>query len=1790
MDDAGFGADAGSGDAAYRDCRQNWNQRQDGTLSVHPQSDLALASEAGSAPPGQQAIIFTFTFPFTFTYSFPFPFPFPVTVISTVTSPSTLLFTSSTSSTSFLSFLSLLSLLSLPPFTLFSARPCSLAPSLTPALSSPDIVPAPTSSSGDPNYFFSAAVPATVPAATSNAVDSVPSVPSVASVASVAAAPNCTSLPARDDFVSPIETRASTAVFRTLDRRGSAAHHLPAQPLTRFSSLALRRPPTSSSLAGASSLDDLDRRLSLCLARRGSFERTASWAPATTSAIAHDVAHLTDEGSDDWFRFTLQESVISKYTNLLGEHKLSAMAANGSGQQRQDSLLTPTSPAAVSPSFTWLPPISRTSTINLSRKTGLTVDGDNDTAPSPIEKDSPRSPGPQQDASNGQWQSSATSAIPQPAPHTALPPQSRQQTPTPNLISSPNPGPQPSQSAMPPPNGPVAAAQPLSQRGPPLQAHPHQMMMGRGAGKQVAPGQMMVNGQVISMPGGLQWTPQESTLAVPLIDPSRKRSGQNLRAYAAYDKETEGQAAPPPQQHVNATSSQPPQPRPPNTTNPGPPAAAMRAFPRPPFLRGQKGGGAPGDMSDDKSFKETARVDSVSGSSITSDDAESKRGLHAFLGGLGHQRNSSGTTAVEQGTPSTTSDKKSIFSTVAGFTQSQSKFKPNPILPTLPTFNESDQAALQETGDHEPVKKRLSELKGMIRGVGHAKEGVKDDQPTKIETIYEYRPPREDSPPQHASAPALEGEQGQPSQSAPQAPPVSIVSSLRPGGLRPRPSMDGQPSQATTQPVAKGPTAFMGISRASTSDPQPGQVQVQPVKSEEGGKKSSAAGFLGGLFSKQANKTKEIKPQSSHLPPTSQQPTQPPIHSGYQPFRPGQMSLPGQQLGPHPMFAGQPRAQRGQSPSPTLFQDPTQPLPPIETAQAIPRRRPAEITISPHSPSGRSLSSSHKQSNISLSNLPQSSLNKYVGAASYGQRPAEPESQDDDSTATSRPSIEFSDKSSDEKANVENPSTMSRVPPIRKPVKSSNAKGNVPFMTPALPPTIADPNRPRASDEQRAPSQLSQYRQSPQLTGESPDLRRPSLPSPEPSPVPSQSDRSSSKPPGGHLTRNNFDPREAEKGLGVLSNGLDLSVSMNASGANGSLAPHSAATRAQSPYTPSSPTPSTDQGKLSRFFGAYDGGKPAAQSQASKEKSAASKFFNAFKRGGRSSEPAQISEHRPQTSPQTAQPGIRSFSPNPASQDGMAPLVNSVPGSSGQPKPQLQPQPQPHGQAQVPKPRAPQQMQAGRGQIPPSMVPGAAGPFSPNSLQPAAPRTQSGEPQYDLVPIPRQYVTVQKYDAAGGTFAPPRYHAGHPNFPGVQYAQHPVHPPVLQPGYPMQQWDPRRMPFPQPGLPPGAVPPQGPPNIPHQAPPPHPQLQVQPPNPSSSTQSLPPTLQTEIAPQLPRRRVSPPQPAQPMPASQSAPGLSQIITGPAQNSQPSKSQSHAHGPGPAQMQHNNPWAAVPPKPQAPAPQPTVEPAPVVSNPPSNRTPSPPTHHIAAAAPAQAQAQAQPQPQPQPQVQVQVQTQVQAQVQARSASPAIHATNPAPFQQPRDKERPASPRIRSPDAARLTSRMSVSRHGTKDIPARPGAPLQISVDDRSLENVKYAGSERRFVNGTGSTTQTPGSVASSTVIATPDTTAGAGASATLPEDNMSFLDGSEDSDLDERPAESGVGGKRGEKEVAVQVSPPLGTVEPEEKIPVDFPVELAAVHDDDDGMPMMSATSYPGQEWNPYGAGEFGDWE
>lgn len=160
-----------------------------------------------------------------------------------------------------------------------------------------------------------------------------------------------------------------------------------------------------------------------------------------------------------------------------------------------------------------------------------------------------------------------------------------------------------------------------------------------------------------------------------------------------------------------------------------------------------------------------------------------------------------------------------------------------------------------------------------------------------------------------------------------------------------------------------------------------------------------------------------------------------------------------------------------------------------------------------------------------------------------------------------------------------------------------------------------------------------------------------------------------------------------------------------------------------------------------------------------------------------------------------------------------------------------------------------------------------------------------------------------------------------------------------------------------------------------------------------------------------------------------------------------------------------------------------------------------------------------------------------------------------------------------------------RYGSEDIyDATPrlnsSTPRQGLGEDQAHENTKYAGSEkgRIVTNGAGA-----------------GLGLGLGVVADAPapvvtEDNMSFLDGPDDSE----PDESTAGLEEADTSKEAAVSPPRRAAamntEPEEKILVDQPVELAAVNDDDDGMPMMTATSYPGQEWNPYGAGEFGDWE
>ncbi|KAJ2969447.1 hypothetical protein NUW58_g9988 [Xylaria curta] len=657
-----------------------------------------------------------------------------------------------------------------------------------------------------------------------------------------------------------------------------------------------------------------------------------------------------------------------------------------------------------------------------------------------------------------------------------------------------------------------------------MQMPPPQMMMGRGAGpagQQVAPGQMMINGQE------------------PLNPSNRNRPTNSPQSYSAYDKETEGEGLPPP--HFSGVSSQSVHTRPRNASNPVPPTAAD-AVPLTISLSPasqQVFYTESGNSFDDGSLSKEMGVhgDQVSLPSIASEDVNDKqRRSSGPRFNLGHRRNSSGVTGAQQGHADAASEKKkNFFSSVTGMGHSQPKPKSNLGLARPSTFDEPDQVSFQNSG-----KGRLSELKGMIKGVGNAKEGAKDDQPVRIETVYEPRLSMQGPPRNEAVPSGMPGAQRQP---------VSFGSPVQSGPFGsqaqthvpgPKASMQPHPSQMG-QPVTTSPSPFVGVGRASTASPQPSQVQQ--VQSEENGKKSSSGGFLGGLFGKQGNKMKDVKLQSpQQIPPSSQRSPQPPSHVGHSAFRPGQMPLPGQQLGPHPMLAGQPPIQRGppgQSPSPTLFQDPAHPPPSLETAQAITIRRPSEITLSTTQSHPGTHQSSSQRPNMPSPQGSQSTFKQQAVASPLGQRSIQIGMQNDSGIMASQTSPRLSDDSSLEKPTVGNPSGIPRFSPNRKPVGSGISKGEGAPMTSVVAPGITGPDRSTASPsprpiEQRAPSQLSQVQHTSQgrSSGMFNDMRQPSLPSPEPSPVPSQSNPSSSpRIQGDQFARHSLDPRESGPAL-----------------------------------------------------------------------------------------------------------------------------------------------------------------------------------------------------------------------------------------------------------------------------------------------------------------------------------------------------------------------------------------------------------------------------------------------------------------------------------------------------------------------------------------------------------------------------------------------------------------------------------------------------------------------------------
>ncbi|KAI1177800.1 hypothetical protein F4777DRAFT_164860 [Nemania sp. FL0916] len=1727
-----------------------------------------------------------------------------------------------------------------------------------------------------------------------------------------------------DEIVSPIsETRSSTPIFRSLERGDEPTAHSPAaQPLSRFApATALHRQPTTHSSAGASLLDDKDFERSLGVTRgveHSAASPSRSTFAAINSAVAHDVAHLTDEKSDDWFRFTAQAR-HSYPQSEAHSHYTMADAMIGDGTNVPDYPQPPMQrhlqhggpfTSTVS-SFVPLPPIRRTSTFDLLRKKGL-VDDYSDSAPSPIEKDSPPVPpvppiplmhqmpsGPSdtaQHASHGQLSAgqNASDASPHNSAHVQpqlQPPQQQQQqqqqqTLHPNI--NPHGQTQPIMSQH--PDGHVAVG-PTAQPGMP----PHQMMMSRAGppGQQMhaVPSHAMVNGQALPAPGRGQWVPIESYLAQPLNPSNRNRSANGMYSYSEKDEDPlpphfGGMAVHPSQAHArDASSAVPPTAAPRHTPlfsrNPDAgqaPPSQLATY------HAQTGHGRPRDSFDNKGMN--VRVDQVSPNEDNSD--KPTRGPVPIFS-VGHRRNSSSVSAVQQvGADGPLKNLKSrhFFPSVPGLTSTHLKPKSNLGLIKPAPSHEVDKASLQSQRDNATRQTRLSELKGMIKGVGSAKEGVHDDRPMNVEAVYESRHSMQGPPDPVAAPSGFPGAQRHPGPYVPPAPPGTLSPQAQgrpPGSQAPIPS---QPAH-TGQPMGLSAQSFLNLNRTNASGPQLGQVQQ--VKGEESGKKGSSGGFFGSLFNKQTHKTKEVKPPSPQIPPPNQLPAQSPRPAGHAPFRPGPTQLPGHQLGPHPMFAGQPPNQPGppgQSPSPTIPEGQTPPS--VETARVGAIRRPSEITVSSQGRSGHPSNTQRPQ--LTSPQGSQDTFRQQTSPGAPGQRVGQLGPQNGGGMVVPQTSPRVTDDSIPENPQGGNPPAAYRSSPNRKPVGSGPSKVNGTFMTSAVPPVVRSehPNMPPSSRhaEQPLSSQIPPAQQNSQsgLAGGVKDLRQPSLPSPEPSPVHSQSNRSSaSKLQGDQPARDASDLREFGQGLSVHANTLNPHSPRNIPGAGGApnnftwgpsgarpsaptLANPPAGARVQPPRAPSSPVPSMDQGsKLNKFFGAYDGGKTATQPQASKEKSAASKFLSAFKRNSKQNE-GSSSQPRPQTSPQMAQAGLAHNDRVAESSSGAAPRQVQLPlKQPGQGRGLIIQQMQ-AGRGQ-PGPSSPPAMitQGGRGQVP-APISAGTGPMPPRIQRPALSGKSESEQQYDQVPIPQGYEAVHGY-GHGGMLAPSPYNAGRPGHTSIQYAQYPA---AAQSGFPSQQWDPRVMSPPPGGFPPGVGPgpaqimPQGiSNNIRYQGSPGHPQLQGQPPNPSPTSHPLPsPSSQSQLSPQ---RFLS--SPALDQPGRLSPQGQGEVSTQFVEDQQPQRSQlspqSFQQRSSVSSQIQSHGWTSTPqgthspglaPQPNAPASDPVSQPnaqAVSISDSQTSNETQPQSHQAAISTSSHSPQSLQIGPAHQPQQSpVNHVINLAPQIPATLSQAQQEATR-QPTQSPSSATTAATGHLRSPDAVRLMSRMSISKQttgsdasfGSSDKPAdrtltlspEPPGPhhspihqvseqnLSISVDranghargasediynatprlqrstphghdqreDLAHENTKYAGSEKGRVG----TEVAIGGAAGAGV----GGSAGAPASATtVTEDNMSFLDGP-DSEADENHATP----REEPKEDGYISSPPPPqlpqlprlaiahmNMEPEEKILVDQPVELAAVNDDDDGLPRMSATSYPGQEWNPYGAGEFGDWE
>ncbi|KAI1077823.1 hypothetical protein F5B20DRAFT_582931 [Whalleya microplaca] len=1608
-----------------------------------------------------------------------------------------------------------------------------------------------------------------------------------------------------------------------------------------------------------------------------------------------------------------------------------------------------------SSSFTPLPLIRRTSTFGLFNSKGQGDEGADPVVTPPVEPSENHvhenmnyQNGDRQTPDQGQYEERNVYPSQSPPPQNQPPPQQH---------------PAPTRGEVPDFNAPMngrGADQPngIQQHSAPAQPQHPQMYMGRGgpvgaAGPQPPFGQMpgqpnapppmnnsshsfmsQVGGNPIQkFPPGTRWKLEESHLTEPLnrtrgvnrSRPAPNSPPQQQPGYFAYDKETEEPSPPPP---GPGSSRQVPS-RPRNNSNSIPPVSAQRfpdlfqphgpeqPQPSPPQQAGpppgqnqnqnlvnDEGRGRLNSLSKEMGVVAPVQVDEVSVSSFTSDEQndKAKRSSGSFFS-LSNRRNTGPETASQE----SSNQKRSFFGAMAN----QNHNHNHNHAPKA----KSNLSHQESNGETAPVKKRLSELKGMIRGVGTAKDGAWADQPAKPSSPYSSRPSIQDPM------------QGPPGPQRPQG----------------HPALQGQYGQ----PGSMGPPPPIGnIGRSSTSGPHPAQFQ-NPQNEDDRGRRpgGGGGGFLGGLFNKQASRSPDSRQQASQ----DQRPPQ-------FPPQPGQLPPPRGPIGPHPMHAGQPMrpGTPGQQGMQRLFV-PGQQTPPdgkdeltsptvlsTQTARAVMLRRPSEITISsqggPQTPGSRPPMPGPQGSETNVRpSTSQEATSTGPATQAGGENPGGPSG----SNGPNQNPRHFSYQSSPDRPSVSESSPGPRNTPNRKPVGS----GAAPALVTTLPkPDDSDTPPPSALDGRRL-SSLPSGQQSPTL-GALGHVRQSSLPPPNlvssrlaggaefpPQHSVSSPDRQgpnqapgspqvrigpSQLGPGGPGGPGNFSPSGAGPQRTMQQNpqnpglnGPGPGPGPQRPGPGSAIPPHM---QAQPPRPPPSPglTPKNQQ-NIIKFFGV--GGetkvKNPNQAQATKDKSTASKLFGAFKRSSKQHEsnqqpaqqkpppagkqpPPQHMVMRPQQPGQPMpqqQPGMpRPPMPGPFPHGFYAPAPGRPQGAlpPGQGRGQMPPpQMQPGGRVQTMPPMMQGGLgQPGRGQMPPPQQ--MQGPPRPQILNQArqmfGPR---GEPQYDQVPIPRGYDAVHGYGNPGVPVPSPYNVASPPvhQFPPYQNVV-----PQQGQGVPPQQWDPRMV------SPPHSVSPHGPPSIPSQSsqhgsglgsnatqgsptrpsqdvyqpgmalpddqrtfldmtptPPPqqtptdfqfdpqqtpHVSLQQAPHGqefrePQQAKPQQTPVAQTpsssnwgsapESSPELLQRQlarngsiqaegdlsVSPPlgsvtdeQKAQPQ-------HIATAMNNP--HNQPRPQQTHQTVQFAFARNGNNNTTTT-----GPPPPPPSKKLPDIPLPPSSEPSNKPKHthqharndssllqdanQVSFPAPA---------PAPVPQATTATATTTD------SAGPANAIANPAarlvskmssigisssggggdeqrkanlspepPAQYGHERAMSVSPEPSRPfHHAASSHSLQVNVERANDLPRRDGeveddiydatprmnssAPAHGQGHGHVSENTKYAGPDvGGSRSGAGGMHVNGGAVAAMGV--------GAGAGVGLAIENITGPD-----------AETGAGADHQQQAVVI-------SVEPEEKILVDQPVELAAVNDDDDddGVPVMSATSYPGQEWNPYGAGEFGDWD